>query len=99
MKKKISRMPTQEYRNCDEDLYKLDVPVLSKAMTQPDGEMNDLQENQKIRSMQINHNDSDTTDTDSEMGETDGEITKSMRSGNAQAMMKGANPNAKLEDF
>jgi len=33
------------------------------------------------------------------MGETDGEISKSMTAGGAQSMMKGANPNAKLEDF
>ena len=102
MKKKISRMPTQEYRCFEEDLHKLDTPQLQSQMSGMDASgVGDFENNQKIRSMQLNDGTSSftTTDADSEMGETDGEISKSMQMGGAKAMMNGANPNAKLEDF
>jgi hypothetical protein len=101
MKKKQSRIPTQDYRCLEEDLHKLETPSLQSQMSTTEDTMSKLEDNQRLRSQQLGGEGSShsfMTEDDSQMGDTDGEISKSMTEGSTP-MMKGANPNAKLQDF
>lgn len=95
MKRKVSRIPTQDYRCLEEDLFKLETPVLQTQMSTAEDGLNKLEDNRLIRSQQLGDTagTSFSTEDDSQMGDTDGEIVKSM-AGGSTPMMKGKNPDA-----